>query len=346
MSDGYRFTSDLQPAGQPEIPFLTPRRDRPCRVLIDTDTAAEVDDQFAIAYAVMSPERVRLEAVTAAPFIAPRRSIDAHNAVDHSHAEACRVFDAIGLADDDRPATAKGARRWMREAGGPVGSDAVDLLIDRARAGSAEDPLYVLAIAAPTNVTSALQLAPDIAPRVVVCWLGGQPTSYPTAWEYNGKHDPPATQGLFRSGVPLMMIPGKNVSELLRVTVPEVDAYVRPHGPLGRFLADRVGAYHPPERHRGWSKILWDIANVAWIVEPDWAPTVCRQRVVADDGFKWQACPGPPMLEAVDLYRDRILRDFYDKLARSAADHGVRAAPAASRGGAAEPAAVAEGSPL
>ncbi|MEM6391217.1 MAG: nucleoside hydrolase [Planctomycetota bacterium] len=337
MSDGYRFTPDLQPAGQPNLPFTLPSPDRPCRVLIDTDTAAEVDDQFALTYALLSPDRIELEAVTAAPFIAPRRGIDSPNAVDYSHAEILAVYAALGLGNDQRPATAKGSRQWIREADGPVRSDAVDLIIERARAEETDGPLYILAIAAPTNVTSALQLAPDIRSRVVVCWLGGQPTNYPTAWEYNGKHDPPATRGLFRSGVPLMMIPGKNVSELLRVTVPEMDAYVRPHGEIGRFLAGRVAAYHPEHRHRGWSKILWDLANVGWIIQPEWVPTVCRDRVVADDAFKWQACSGPPMLEAVDLYRDRILTDFYAKLERYAQQ---RAAPAADADRRATPSAA------
>ena len=38
------------------------------RVVIDSDTYNEVDDQFAIAYALMSPERLNVEAVYAAPF--------------------------------------------------------------------------------------------------------------------------------------------------------------------------------------------------------------------------------------------------------------------------------------
>ena len=38
------------------------------RVIIDTDTANEIDDQYAVAWALLSQDRMRLEGVTAAPF--------------------------------------------------------------------------------------------------------------------------------------------------------------------------------------------------------------------------------------------------------------------------------------
>jgi len=38
------------------------------RVIIDTDTANEIDDQYAVAWALLSQDRLKLEGVTAAPF--------------------------------------------------------------------------------------------------------------------------------------------------------------------------------------------------------------------------------------------------------------------------------------
>ena len=40
----------------------------PVRVLIDTDTANEIDDQFALTWALLSPERITVEAIVAAPY--------------------------------------------------------------------------------------------------------------------------------------------------------------------------------------------------------------------------------------------------------------------------------------
>ena len=44
------------------------------RMVLDTDTYNEVDDQFALAYAVRSEEKISLEAVYAAPFHNDRSS--------------------------------------------------------------------------------------------------------------------------------------------------------------------------------------------------------------------------------------------------------------------------------
>ena len=38
------------------------------RAVLDTDTYNEIDDQFALVQALLSPDRITLEAVYAAPF--------------------------------------------------------------------------------------------------------------------------------------------------------------------------------------------------------------------------------------------------------------------------------------
>ena len=42
------------------------------RVVLDTDTFNEIDDQFALAYLVRCPDRVETEAIYAAPFVNSR----------------------------------------------------------------------------------------------------------------------------------------------------------------------------------------------------------------------------------------------------------------------------------
>ena len=43
--------------------------------VLDTDAYNEVDDQYAIAYMLRSPERVNLKAIYAAPFSNPKANI-------------------------------------------------------------------------------------------------------------------------------------------------------------------------------------------------------------------------------------------------------------------------------
>ena len=44
--------------------------------VLDTDTATEVDDPFAVSYLLLSPERFRVKAIYAAPFAMNERTQD------------------------------------------------------------------------------------------------------------------------------------------------------------------------------------------------------------------------------------------------------------------------------
>lgn len=55
------------------LKLLAPRAGR-LRAVLDTDTYNEIDDQFALVQAVLSPQRIKLEAIYAAPFFNNRSS--------------------------------------------------------------------------------------------------------------------------------------------------------------------------------------------------------------------------------------------------------------------------------
>ena len=58
----------------------------PVRALIDTDTANEIDDQFALTWALLSPERITVEAIVAAPYsFAHHRQDRQRSALVESH---------------------------------------------------------------------------------------------------------------------------------------------------------------------------------------------------------------------------------------------------------------------
>ena len=46
----------------------------PVDVVLDTDTANEVDDQFALSYLLASQEKLRVQAIYAAPFLREKSS--------------------------------------------------------------------------------------------------------------------------------------------------------------------------------------------------------------------------------------------------------------------------------
>ena len=67
----------------------------PVQIVLDTDTYNEVDDQFALAYALLSPEAMTVEAVYAAPFTNSRSSGPA-DGMERSYQEIHRILDVLG----------------------------------------------------------------------------------------------------------------------------------------------------------------------------------------------------------------------------------------------------------
>jgi purine nucleosidase len=290
------------------------------RVVVDTDAANEIDDQFALAYAVLSPERLALEAVYAAPFQRPGKpdpgspgfTVSAMEGMRQSHDEIMRVLDALE-STDIAGRVYRGAGSWLPDAGTPVPSAATDDLIDRARTDTLNpDPLYVVALGAPTNVASALVAAPDIAEKIVVVWLGGNGSWWIPAAEYNMYQDLHASRVLLDSGVPLVHVPCYQVTEKLMTTHEEVERRVRGRGRIGTYLAD---LYQGFDHHRARMKQLWDLGPVAWLIQPDWCPSVLVHSPVLQDDLTWSHDRTRHLIREVrDVKSDAVFDDLFAKL--------------------------------
>lgn len=223
------------------------------RVVIDSDTKNEVDDQFAIAWALRSPERFAIEAVYAAPFDHARlfsrlhaddaskkeaaslngHSRDAADGMEQSYQEILTLFDL--LEEDPAGRVFRGSPGFFAARNAPLNSDAAVDLVDRAMGGVGT--LYVIAIGALTNIASALLMEPRIAERIVVVWLGGQPGWFGHGIELNLAEDVIAAQTVFDAGVPLIRIPCMNVASLLSVSEAELREKLLGKSRIGTYLA-------------------------------------------------------------------------------------------------------------
>jgi purine nucleosidase len=249
------------------------------RVVLDTDTFNEVDDQFALAHLLLSD--VRLEAVYAAPFH-NSRSTGPEDGMEQSYAEIHRVFDLVGRTPV--PPAFRGSRQFLTAPGQPVESEAVHDLIERAMASGSEK-LHVAAIAAATNIASALLIEPRIAEKIVVVWLGGHAPFSSDAREFNLQQDLHAARVLLDSPVPLVLLPCYPVCSHLKTTVPELEALLAPRSRLGAYLT-RIVREHGPGTP-AWSKVIWDIAASAWMVNPEWVQTLKIPSPVLRDDITW-----------------------------------------------------------
>ncbi len=291
------------------LALLEPPRRR-VRAVLDTDAFNQIDDQFAVAYAVLSRDRIDLQAMTAAPFH-NRRSDGPADGMRKSYDEILRLLERMRVEPGSW--VHHGSTAFLPDARTPIKSNAAERIVDLAMNG--ELPLYVLAIGAITNVASAILLAPQIAGRVVVVWLGGQAQQWFTANEFNLRQDVHAARVLFDSGVPLLHVPCRNAAIHLRTTVAEIEQHVRGTSRIGDYLAD-IFREHVGQT-AGRSKVLWDIAAVAWLVNDDWVKSSCVHAPILNDNLTWSQDRNRHLIrEAWDCDRDAIYADLFDRLAQ------------------------------
>lgn len=267
--------SDTQMAHLLELPA------GPVRLILDTDTANEIDDQFALAWTLLSPDQIEIEGVTAEPFSFQHhrpRLLQAHRiltsggpstteeaalvstyrswiegltslgkdpakvkfvppqaGMELSYQEILTVYNKLGL--DPGGQVYRGSPSYLTSFDAPLRTPAAEHIIERALAAS-DRPLYVAAIGCVTNIASALLMAPEITCNLVVVWTSGYPSSFhlSNAPSLNLVQDRLASQLLFECGVAHVYLPGFHVGAQLKISLPDMETWVRGKGAIGDYL--------------------------------------------------------------------------------------------------------------
>lgn len=234
-------------------------------VVLDTDTYNEIDDQFALAYLVKSSDKLNLQAVYAAPFH-NEKSNSPEDGMEKSYHEIFNILHLMGETGYDN-VIYRGSTTYLPSETEPVISDAAQNLVERAMAREDDNPLYVLAIGAITNVASALLIEPEIKNKIVIVWLGGNAWEWPHTHEFNMFQDVAAARVIFNSGVPVVQLPCSGVVDHLTTTGPELEYWLRGKNKLCDYLVD-ITTTEADACHGGkfWSRVIWDVSTVAWML--------------------------------------------------------------------------------
>lgn len=278
-------------------------------MVLDTDTYNEVDDQFALMYALRSIDRLNVEAVYAAPFH-NLRSTGPHDGMEKSYVEIFKVLEMMDITPP-KNFVFKGSKSYLKSANTPVKSDAVDDLIKRAMV--ATEPLYVVAIGAITNIASAILIEPEIVSKIVVVWLGGHALHWHHTKEFNLQQDVEAARVVFDSGVPLVHVPCYGVVSHLKTTVAELEKSIENKSAIGKYLTNIVREYS--EGKFAWSKVIWDVACIAYLINPDWVPTNIVHSPIITKDVTWSTDRTRHLIKsAYNVNRDAIFADVFSKI--------------------------------
>lgn len=285
-------------------------------VVLDSDMYNEVDDQYALAYLLQSEEKMNLKAIFAAPFY-NHHAKNPKDGMEKSYQEIFKVLKML-KREDCCDSVYRGSERFLDSEDEPVESEAAERLIEMAKDYSAENPLYVIAIAACTNIASALIKRPELKEKLFVVWLGGMGFDWHDNRSFNAGQDVAAARALLGSGVPMVLIPGKGVMDRFSTTGPELDYWLKGKNEFCDYIVDKTA------REAGlcngdkcWSRPIMDVAAVAWL---------------HDEKFMLDRLEHSPVMEYDHLYasdqrrtfiryvygvnRDKLMEDLFTRISR------------------------------
>jgi inosine-uridine nucleoside N-ribohydrolase len=235
-------------------------------LFIDADTANEIDDLYAITRALLADD-VNIVGLSSAQWhhrLAPEHTVQQSQQLNR---DILRLMDRLDIPHP------LGAEMIVGKPWGgtePRDSPAAQLMIREARNTPDGETLTIASLGASTNLASAIQLAPDIVPKIACYVLGGRFFADRQVWdknEFNVRNDLNAANILFDTeGLELHVMP---INILFDFTFRQSAVMERlaGHGGIWDYLVARWLSHSP--NSETW--IMWDLALIEALLRPDLA---------------------------------------------------------------------------
>lgn len=288
-------------------------------VVIDTDTFNEIDDQYALAYLIQSSDKLNLLGVYAAPFF-NHHSVSSEDGMEKSYQEILNVYEKIGR-EDLASITFKGSKKFLTESE-PTRSPAVEHLIKLALEHSEENPLYVIGIAAATDIATAILLEPEIIKHIVVLWLGGLGYEWHNNRSFNCRQDLVAARTVLDSTAPVVQFPGMGVISAFTTTGPELEYWLKGKNAFCDYMIKKTYEEAEITRQRfgggkTWSRVIWDVVPVAWLLDEKFMKDKIVQSPIMQDDLHYSWDSRRHFIKYVyHVNRDYLMEDLFEKLAK------------------------------
>ncbi len=284
-------------------------------VVLDTDAYCEIDDQFAISYLLKSKEKLNTKAIYAAPFLGDK-SKSPKDGMEKSYDEIFKIL----LLLDEKVDVFKGSEKYLDNENTPVISPAARDLAERVKNYSPQNPLYVVAIGAITNIASAILLNPEVAQNSVVVWLGGHAHHYHHTKEFNMYQDVAAARVVMKSGVPFVQLPCIGVVSSFTVSKPELEFWLKGKNPLADYLAtNTIKEADSYAMGTAWTRAIWDVTAVAWLLND--SERFMESRIIPTpiptyDNLYATDFNSYPIRYVYNIKRDPLMTDLLQKLTK------------------------------
>ena len=110
-----------------------------------------------------------------------------------------------------------------------------------------------------------------------------------------------------------MLFPCTGVVSQLHTTLPEIQAYVKGQGAIGDYLYDIFEEY--VGTGRGTSKVLWDMINIAWLLNPKATNSEIIHTPILTFDMTWSIDNSRHFMRYNSfVHRDVVFGDFFERL--------------------------------
>lgn len=238
-------------------------------VVLDTDAYNEIDDQFAISYLLRNTHKIHIKGICAAPFF-NSKTVSVGDGMNKSYDEILKLL-SLSNKDELKSIVFKGSENYLPNETTPIESRAAEFMAKLAEEYSPQNPLYIVAIGAITNVASAIIKNPQMRENCVLVWLGGHATHIPfAASEFNMRQDIAAARVVFGCGIPLAQLPCVGVVDRFATSKYELQHWLQGKNALCDYLCEN--AIREAESYamgKPWTRVIWDVTAVAWLLNED-----------------------------------------------------------------------------
>ncbi|MDR3247713.1 MAG: nucleoside hydrolase [Treponema sp.] len=212
----------------PEIPPV----DKRIKLIIDTDVGNEIDDFYAIALVLASPDRFDLKGICGANYNNNRPgggpdSIRTSVELTHDLLKAAGLDGKFPVLQGSHP---------LQYYGFPSESEGARFIVGEAKKASPDDPLWVVILGASSTAASALLMDPTIVDNIRYVYHTRSEYTWPQrSVQFNVKGDIHAARSILASRVPLVWF---DTGTHLTIPYDLTKKYLAPINALGKFLHD------------------------------------------------------------------------------------------------------------
>ena len=240
-------------------------------IIIDADTANEVDDLFALSGAISEPN-FDIIGITSSQFNTSPL------ATSNTALESKKISDEIlELAKMTSIPSILGSSKPIDNVTKVKNSQASKFIIQSAKLYSKENPLHIVILGSCTNIATAIINAPEILNNIKVFYLGFWHDTETNSYnknEFNSRNDPLAIDFLLNSSKLDLSIMTATTSQHLIFERKELDLFLSNNNSLGEYLKNRWDSYirwwtNVDNEKKKW--IMWDVAIIEVIANKNYS---------------------------------------------------------------------------